>query len=79
MLWQLYEGRDEQALVLCARQGQVLRGDLKFAGRTIRLTGGAGLAMIHLGSQGIARGATDATCMIEADGKPITVERLSSE
>jgi hypothetical protein len=79
MLWQLYEGRDEQALVLCARQGQVLRGDLKFAGRTIRFTGGAGLAMIHLGSQGIARGATDATCMIEADGKPITVERLSSE
>ena len=74
MLWQLYEGRDEQALVLCARQGQVLRGDLKFAGRSIRLKGGAGFAMIHLGSQGIARGATDATCTIEVEGKPITVD-----
>ena len=78
MLWQLYEGRDQQALVLCARQDQRLKGDLKFAGHSITISGAAGFAMIFLDSQHTARAATDAACSIEVDGKPVTVERFLS-
>ena len=76
MLWQLYEGKQQQALVLCARQDQRLRGDLNFAGHKITITGAAGFAMIHLDGQRTARAATDAACSIELDGTPIAVERL---
>ena len=77
MLWQLYQGADEQCLVLCARRGRVLGGNVTFAGRTITLSGGARLAMIHLDSRGALRCAAEGSTTVEVNGRPIDVEWLS--
>ena len=77
MLWQLYEDGDEQCLILCARRGRVLGGSVRFAGRTITLSGGARLAMIHQDSRGAIRCAAEGSTTVEVDGRPIDVAWLS--
>ncbi len=77
MLWQLYEDGDEQCLILCARRGRVLVGSVRFAGRTITLSGGARLAMIHQDSRGAIRCAAEGSTTVEVDGRPIDVAWLS--
>ncbi len=77
MLWQLYEEEDGQCLILCARRGRVLSGNVTFAGRTFTFSGGARLAMIHLDSRGAIRCAAENASTVEVDGRPIEVEWLS--
>ena len=77
MLWQLYEDEDERCLVLCARRGRVLGGDVTFAGRIFTFFGGARLALIHLDSRGAVRCAVENASTVEIDGSPIEVEWLS--
>ena len=77
MLWQLYEAGDERCLVLCARRGKVLEGEITFGGRRIRVSGCPRLVMIRVDSRGVAGCAADGSCTIEADGMPISVEQLS--